>query len=423
MSIRAKWFAGIDWGSQTHQVCLHDAGGSILGEAAFAHGGAGLAEMCDWLTKTAGGEPPEIAVAIEVPHGPVVETLLERGFQVDAVNPKQLDRFRDRFTVAGAKDDRLDAHVLGDALRTDRHCFRQLSPEAPIVIELREWSRMAEELQQERNRLANRVREQLWRYYPQALDVGPDIGADWFLELWALVPTPAEAASVEESRIAGHLKAHRIRRVDAAEVLSLLRREPIVVSPGTIAAATAHITAVAARLKLVNQQLKQAHRRLDELCDAFGGGDGEAASPEPACKPSDVTILRSAPGLGRINLATLLCEAAQALRERNYPALRSLCGAAPVTRRSGKRRIVVMRQACHIRLRTAVYHWARVAIQHDPTSRRRYEELRKRGHTHARTLRTVADRLLAFACAMLKAQTLFDAQHTRTGAPQGEAAA
>jgi transposase len=122
--------------------------------------------MCDWLVTTSGEEPPKIAVAIEVPHRPIVKILLERRFQVDAVNPKQLDRFRDRFTVAGAKDDRRDAYVLGDALRTDRHCFRRLAVEDPVVIELREWSRMAEDLSQERNRLANRVREQLWRYYP-----------------------------------------------------------------------------------------------------------------------------------------------------------------------------------------------------------------------------------------------------------------
>ena len=146
--------------------------------------------MCDWLVTTSGEEPPTVAVAIEAPHGPVVEILLDRRFQVDAVNPKQLDRFRDQFTVAGAKDDRRDAYVLADALRTDRHCFRRLTVEDPVVIELREWSRMAEDLQQERNRLANRVREQLWRYYPQALELGDDLAADWFLDLWGLAPTP-----------------------------------------------------------------------------------------------------------------------------------------------------------------------------------------------------------------------------------------
>jgi hypothetical protein len=177
MTDDTRWFAGIDWASQTHQACLIDAGGKIIGERAFAHGGAGLAELCAWLLTMSGADPAAIAVAIEVPHGPIVETLLERGFQVDAVNPKQLDRFRDRFTVAGAKDDRRDAHVLADSLRTDRHCFRGLAAEDPVVIELREWSRIAEDLQQERNRLANRVREQLWRYYPwRSATISPPTG-------------------------------------------------------------------------------------------------------------------------------------------------------------------------------------------------------------------------------------------------------
>ena len=105
MSTDVRFFGGIDWASETHQVCLVAADGKLIGERAFAHGGAGLAEMCDWLVTTSGEEPPKVAVAIEAPHGPVVEILLERRFQVDAVNPKQLDRFRDRFTVAGTKDD------------------------------------------------------------------------------------------------------------------------------------------------------------------------------------------------------------------------------------------------------------------------------------------------------------------------------
>src|SRR5258707_6295478 len=96
MTDDARWFVGVDWASQAHQACLIDAGGKIIGEQAFAHGGAGLAELCTWLLAKTGAAPTAIAVAIEVPHGPIVETLLERGFQVYAINPKQLDRFRDR---------------------------------------------------------------------------------------------------------------------------------------------------------------------------------------------------------------------------------------------------------------------------------------------------------------------------------------
>ena len=132
---------------------------------------SGFEELCDWLIARTGATPEVIGVAIEMTHGPVVEALLERGFCVYGINPKQLDRFRDRFTVAGAKDDRRDAHVLADSLRTDRHAFRRLSNDQPVIVKLREWSRMADELQQGRARLASRMREQLWRYYPQMLEL------------------------------------------------------------------------------------------------------------------------------------------------------------------------------------------------------------------------------------------------------------
>ncbi len=92
--------------------------------------------------------------------------MIDRGFALYAINPKQLDRLRDRFSVAGAKDDRRDAYVLADGLRTDRRLFRRLHVADPRLIELRAWSRLAEELQEERVRLTNRMHHQLWRYHP-----------------------------------------------------------------------------------------------------------------------------------------------------------------------------------------------------------------------------------------------------------------
>jgi transposase len=401
-----RWLVGIDWATQSHRVCLLDVEGGRVAERDFAHGGAGLAELRDWLLTQTGAAAGQIAVAIETPHGPVVEMLLEHGFQVYAINPKQLDRFRDRFTVAGAKDDSRDAHVLGDALRTDRRAFRRLSVEDPVVIELREWSRMSDDLQQERTRLANRVRQQLWRYYPEAIELTDDVADDWFLALWQQVPTPAKAAKVTEKTIDRILKAHRIRRINGAAALQILRRTPLFVAPGTVEAASAHITTVAARLRLVNQQIKEAHRRLDELCGRLE--TPPESPPGQPCEQRDVTILRSWPGIGRIVLATLLSEATGPLRDRDYHALRALSGIAPVTKRSGKQCIVIRRLACNERLRNALYHWSRVAIQRDPTSQRRYTELRKRGHSHGRALRSVGDRLLYALCTTLERQTLYD---------------
>jgi transposase len=156
-----RWFAGVDWARESHYVRLTDEHGNDVGERIFTHGGAGLAEMASWLTTTCQADAPEIHVAIEVPHGPVVETLMERGFAVYAINPQQLDRFRDRFSVSGAKDDSRDARALASALRTDPQCFRHLTPVDPTVVELREWSRIADELIAERNRLLNRTRAAL----------------------------------------------------------------------------------------------------------------------------------------------------------------------------------------------------------------------------------------------------------------------
>ena len=157
--MQLTWFAGVDWGFQKHQACVLDDAGRVLGEQEFEHGGAGLSEMANWLLSFAAGEAGEVGVAIETPRGPVVESLMERGFALHSINPKQLDRFRDRLSPAGAKDDRRDARTLAAALRTDPHCLRRLEPTDPVIVELREWSRLSEELTRERVRLANRMRD------------------------------------------------------------------------------------------------------------------------------------------------------------------------------------------------------------------------------------------------------------------------
>src|SRR5262249_7272504 len=116
----------------------------------------------------------------------------------------------------------------------------------------------------------------------------------------------------------------------------------------------------------------------------------------------DAAILDSTPGIGRTVLVSLLTEASDAPQRRDYHALQTLCGTAPVTKRSGKSCIVLRRRACNRSLRNAVHHWAHNASQYDATSRAKYEALRAKGHGHARALRSVADRLLYVVCAMLR---------------------
>lgn len=403
-----RWFAGVDWASSKHDVSLSDDSGKIVGRRVFEHSGTGLAQMADWLLRESGAAPADIHVAIETPHGPVVETLLERGFNVYSINPKQLDRFRDRFTAAGAKDDRRDADVLGSSLRTDPQAFRPLAPADPEIVELREFSRMAEEHGRDLRRYLSRMRDQLQRYFPAFLALKGDDDAVWKLALLEMAPTPAMARSLPRAKVARLIKAHGVRCHDADEMLAILRAPAPAVSEATVAAAKAHVLALLRSIRLAAEQLKEANAELGRLTEALC----EPEESEPGqTKQRDAAILHSSPGMGRIVLATLLAEAPQAVRERDYHALRCHAGVAPVTRQSGKHRYVVRRLACNRRLQNALYHWARVAIQNDARCRAKYEALRTRGHSWARALRSVADHLLYIACAMLKAGTLYHPNH------------
>jgi transposase len=400
------WYLGIDWGGDTHQFCLLDASGRICGERAVAHTTEAVHEALQWVRAATGVAPHEIAVGLETPHGVLVDTLLEQGFCVFALNPKQLDRFRDRFSAGGAKDDRRDAHVLADALRTDRRAFRAVRPDDPAIIQLRELSRMLDELQVEEGRLANRLREQLYRVHAAWLTLSPAADEPWLWTVLRETPHPDAWAQLPRRRITPALRAHRIRRLTADDVVTVLRQPRLTVAPGVTDAVAIRIAALIPQLVVVHEQRTTAERQIDRLLEQLAVAEVPAGEPR---EHRDVEILRSLPGVGRMVTATMLTEAAGPLADRDYLTLRTYAGAAPVTKRSGRRAFFVhMRYACKRRLRQALYHWSRTSIQRDAAARAYYDGLRTRGHSHARALRSVADRWLRILVAMLRTGTVYD---------------
>lgn len=402
-------FAGVDWATQKHDVCVVGCDGKVLGRRTFEHSGDGLDELAKWMVEKSVQPEDRVAVAIEVPHGPVVETLLEHGFAVFSINPKQLDRFRDRFSPAGAKDDSRDAHVLADSLRTDRRAFRSLSADDPKVIHLREWTRIHADLTEDRHRQVQRMRHQLQRYYPQILELADDLGAESMLALWELAPNPQQAAYLSEEVLAKLLRRFRLRRFTVQEALATLQKRPLRVAPGVTVAAVDHIRVLVDQIRQTNRRLDEALRTLDQIVASLTPDDSSESEKEGrANELSDVAILKSLPGVGRIVLSTLLAEAARPLAHRDYHSLRTLSGVAPVTVRSGRSLRVQQRYACHHRLREVIYHWARVAVTRDAHWEAGYAALRAKGHSHGRACRTIADRLLRVAIAMLRTRTLYD---------------
>lgn len=407
VSEKGDWYLGIDWGRAAHQFCLVDGDGRVRDERAVAHTAIDIYEALAAMGRHVGVVPSEVAVALETPRGAIVDTLLDLGYRVFAINPKQLDRFRDRFSAAGAKDDRRDARVLADALRTDTRAFRGLRADDPAIVPLRELSRMLDDLQTEQARLANRLREQLYRVHAPWLELSPAANDPWLWTLLRTTPHPDTWGQVSRRRIAAVLRAHRVRRVTPDTVLATLRQPRLAVAAGVSDATALRIATLIPQLQLVHEQQVATERQIEGRLEQLATGEDAAGQPT---EHRDAEILLSLPGVGRVVAATMLTEASGPLADRDYPTLRTYSGVAPVTKRSGKRlHVVQMRYACQPRLREALYHWSRTSVQHDVAARASYDRLRARGQSHGRALRSVGDRWLRILIAMLTTRTLYDA--------------
>jgi transposase len=412
-------FVGIDWGSETHHVCGVDLQGAVVFREAVSHRGEDVLAFVEKLLKRASAET--IAVAIETPHNTIIEALIDRHVAAFAINPKQLDRFRDRHSMGGAKDDTLDAFVAADSLRTDMKLFRRIELGDPIFVELREMTRAHDSLVADTLQFANRLREQLRRYYPKFLELGGMHDEPWLWELLQEAPTPATARHLKPAKVTAILKRHRIRRSDASAVLTALRSTPLPVAPGVVEAASAHALLLLAQLRVSHTQRLACDARIESLMKQLSRPENGESDDPPKNKHRDAAILLSVAGLGVQTSATMLTEAATAIQQRDYSMLRVQTGIAPVRRQTGiqgKRKAVpiTMRWACNARLRNAVHYWANTSVFCDERSRAHYAELRKRGHNHNRALRGVGDRLLKMLVSMLKSGTLYDANR-RAAAP------
>lgn len=408
--LTAQWLVGIDWAADAHEVCIVDRAGQICERCEVKHTAVALQAFIDALLTRAQGDPACVAIGIEVPRGALVELCVERGFSVYAINPKQVDRFRDRFTVAGAKDDPRDAYVISDALRTDPQAFRAVRLDHPLVIHVREWSRLDDDLREEVSRLTNQLRDLVYRSTPGILALCPAADEPWFWALLADAPTPTAQHRLSARRLQRLLRDHRIRRFSATALHQVVQQPTVYTAPGVVDAVAAHIELLLPRVELVARQRREAERQLARLLDAL---EAEMPPVGDQRKHSDVAIVRSMPGIGTRVAARMLAEASQPLVDRAYHVVRSWMGIAPVTKKSGRRRraIVTMRYACNGYLREAAYHWGRTAAQKDPATRAYYRSLRSRGHSHARALRSVVDRCLRILFALLNQGQLFDPKH------------
>lgn len=401
MMEKGRYLVGVDQGRE-HEVVILSSEGASIARRRVEHGGGGLRELVAWVRGHCGGSFEGVLVATETPRGALVEAFVGAGATVYAINPKQLDRFRDRRSPSGAKDDGRDAWVLADGLRTDRAAFNPVSCQSALVEELRELGRLRDRMVDHQGRLTNQLQCRLAEVWPELLRWSPGADEPWLWSLLKKAPTPHRAGKLQKRTLAALLREHRIRRIKPRDLRQTLQEPILPFGKGTWSAARKEILLLADQCRLTHQQLREIEDDLKALLERAVEQEEEG---EEGGGPGDAEIILSFPGAGLVVATRMLGEAAHLLRD--YRRLRIVTGVAPVTKASGRQRMVIRRRACKPRLSDAVFHWARNAIQKDPHLRRKYDGYRQRGHTHGRALRQLGDYLLRCLCAALRSRTSY----------------
>jgi transposase len=396
-------FVGVDWAEAQHAACLMDASGRVIRRLTVPHTAVGLKGLHVAIGAVE-PTPAEVQVAIERPDGLLVEGLLAAGYVVYALNPKAVERYRERTRVAGGKTDPADAELLARILVTDRDRHQVLRPSSALVEELHVLARQDEVASRDQRRLLNRLRQQMLAVFPAMLAAFPDlktVTALAFLERW---PTATAASALSPAEIEAFLRQSGHTRPQAAATRSHAAfQAEALTAPAHLAAAHAGAIQLAARqLLLLRRQRHAWEQRLRELLE----GD----QPHP-----DGEILLSLPGLNARLAARVLGEIGD--RRERFPtpaALQSYAGTAPVTKASGRARVVVARMACNHFLRQALLRWAFCSLIRSAWARQFYDQHRQAGKTHFMALRALANRWLGILHHLLATRQRYDeAVHQR----------
>ncbi|MEP7020881.1 MAG: IS110 family transposase [Pseudonocardiales bacterium] len=384
---------GLDWARDDHAVSVVDNRGRELVRHSVEHSAAGLGELVDVLTRAKVRE-----VAIERPDGPVVEALLDAGLTVVVISPNQVKNLRGRYGSAGNKDDRFDAFVLADTLRTDRARLRPLTPDSDATVALRRACRARKDLVSHRVAVANQLRAHLRNAFPGAVGLFAEIDSPISLAFLTRFDTQDRADWLSPRRLGAWLSSvGYCGRVDPAVLHTRLAGAPRG-AVGEHGAAQAHITrALLAVLTTLVEQIKTLSTQIDEQLALH----------------ADAHIFTSLPRAGRVRAARLLAEIGDCRARFPTPeALTCLAGAAPSTRQSGKIRAVGFRWACDKQLRDAVTDFAADSRRANPWAADLYHRARARGHDHPHAVRILARAWLFVIWKCWQDGTAYDpAQH------------
>lgn len=370
-------YAGLDWASAEHAVCVIDSSGEVVDRLTIPHTAEGLGKLVRALDRRGQADGAPVPIAIERPSGLVVDTLVDAGQPVVPIHPNVVKATRPRYGTSCAKSDPGDAYLLADLLRTDGHRFRPLEPLSDSLRALRSKVRTRDDLVAARVRLANQLRSLLEAFWPGAAAIFADVDSPIGLDFIERYPAPRDAAHLGPKRLARFLAAHRYSgRRSPAELLDRLRTAPTGLA-GDIEEDSRRMQALAyvAAIRPIVAQLRKLTSSIEHDIAQLAVG----------------RTMMSFPRAGRVNAAQIVAELGDDLtRFVDADHLAAEAGVVPVTRASGKRHAVVYRFACNKRLRAAITNWASNSRRESDWAAHIYKRARARGCDHPHAVRILA---------------------------------
>jgi len=391
-------YLGIDWATKSHVLVMIDEHGAPLWERSVSHDWSAVQKLLKDLEQYGG--PDQVTIGIESGARRLARALAGAGHTVYEINPKQSDRFRDRFSPSGAKDDRRDALVLASAVRTDGHRMRPLRAPSELDGELQARCRSRVSLVAQRTRLMQQLRVTLHEYHPAILALARPLSGEFVLSLLRSYPDPARAARAQRRGLSKLLRTHRIRVLDVEQLRTLLRVEPFPMPAGEVGAWADRALDLASAIEGLNHSIQQAEHVIAHVFSSHPDRD----------------IYMSLPGIGVLLAPYLAAEIALALgRLPQSRALQALAGTSPVTRRTGKQTQgrVSMRKQCHRGLQAALFTVARCSRGSAGWAAAYFAWKRERGVRSNIALRSLSNKWVKILCKLLETRELYDEErHT-----------
>jgi transposase len=398
-------FVGDDWAEDHHDVEVVDETGTVLARRRFPEGLVGVTALHALIAEHA---PPQwaeldpaeaarqVKVGIETERGSWVAALTAAGYQVFAINPLSVSRYRQRHSTSGAKSDAADAHLLAEIVRLDRAHHLPVAGDSPLGEAIKLTARTHQSMVWDRTRHVLRLRSALREFFPAALEAFAELDAPDVLELLAAAPDPDTASRLSKSRVLTAFKrAGRRGNLEARadQLRRRLRAEELRQPPMVQDAYAAIVASEVALIEALNGQ-------IEKLGEVVGHHFG---------RHPDAEIYASQPGLGVVPAARVLGEFGDdPHRYADAKARKSYAGTAPITKASGTKRVVLARYARNRRLGDALQQWAFCSLRGSPGARAYYQQLRARKIGHQAALRQLANRLVGILHGCLKTHTTYD---------------